>query len=501
MGIPSTSSILLPFLKLLSDAEGHSIQNTREALLKYFELTQKEQDEMLPCGRLKIFDNNFGWARHYLRKFELIVSPSRGIFQITDSGAQVLQKQPNHLTIGDLRKFAGKFENKSIVKDSKKNRIKTLQPMTKFDYQLAIDGVAKKSSSPKWSVGRKVAAAAVRKLKPKIQLVTSEPTHQIVEVFFGTDRQIINAKKPGKRFTNSRSALNLGVCKVSIPSGHKIGEIEAPRWYRLELTENSGRHVLLLEATTMSEDFFRANLKLAFQKSTSGAFIFIHGFKVNFENAAKRTGQMAIDFGLKFVPAFYSWPSLEALDEYPAAGENSLLTQPHLEKFLSIFADESKAKDIFIIAHSMGARAVTGALESLHKTRPDLRHRFRELVLAAPDIDAKVFRNNILPYFRSVRQNVTLYSSSKDKALNLSKMLNGLQRAGETSPHPVVISGLETIDASDVKTDFLGHSYFAKSRILLTDMQLLMSNNLRAGDRPTLAEIQGAHGTYWTFKP
>ena len=39
------------------------------------------------------------------------------------------------------------------------------------------------------------------------------------------------------------------------------------------------------------------------------AFLFIHGYNVTFEGAARRTAQMAYDLGFNGAAVFYSWPS------------------------------------------------------------------------------------------------------------------------------------------------------------------------------------------------
>lgn len=50
-------------------------------------------------------------------------------------------------------------------------------------------------------------------------------------------------------------------------------------------------------------------------RSERRAFIFVHGFNNSFEDAARRTAQIAFDVKFDGVPLFYSWPSKgKALD-------------------------------------------------------------------------------------------------------------------------------------------------------------------------------------------
>ena len=75
---------------------------------------------------------------------------------------------------------------------------------------------------------------------------------------------------------------------------------------------------------------------------------------------------------------------------------------PLIEGFLSDLADRSGAQNLYVIGHSMGTRGVTQAIRNLVAKRPELRGRFRGIILAAPDIDAKVFRTCLLYTSRCV---------------------------------------------------------------------------------------------------
>jgi esterase/lipase superfamily enzyme len=92
------------------------------------------------------------------------------------------------------------------------------------------------------------------------------------------------------------------------------------------------------------------------------------------------------------------------------------------------------------------------------------------LVLAAPDIDADTFKE-LAAAFQKLSGRVTLYESSKDKALQASRKVHGNPRAGEPL---LIIPGMDTIDASASDTDFLAHSYFSDNWPLLSDIHSLL---------------------------
>jgi esterase/lipase superfamily enzyme len=153
-----------------------------------------------------------------------------------------------------------------------------------------------------------------------------------------------------------------------------------------------------------------------------------------------------------------------------------------------------------LIAHSMGNRALVNALARLAATPATNRPHFNQLLLTAPDIDASVFRDLSME-FKSLANRVTLYASSKDEALDASKKYQGYQRAGDTQPTVVVISGIDTIDVSNVDSNLIGHFYYADNRSVISDMRYVIQGLVPA-NRATLEAVPIAGGgLYWKFRP
>jgi esterase/lipase superfamily enzyme len=148
----------------------------------------------------------------------------------------------------------------------------------------------------------------------------------------------------------------------------------------------------------------------------------------------------------------------------------------------------------------MGNRALTRAVASLLTDKPIIRSRLKEVILAAPDIDAEVFKRDIIPALTKPDSPVTLYASSEDLALAASKKVHGYPRAGDSGQGLVVVPGIETIDATHVDTGLLGHSYFAEARSILSDMFYLIRYGQRADQRFGLRRVDAQAGHYWEFK-
>lgn len=105
MAVPDFQSLFLPVLKLASDGNEHSLNETIETLAQQLGLSETDRDELLPSGKQRKFDNRVGWSRTYLQKALLLSSPGRSKFRITERGMMILKDNPPYLNVKDLRQF------------------------------------------------------------------------------------------------------------------------------------------------------------------------------------------------------------------------------------------------------------------------------------------------------------------------------------------------------------------------------------------------------------
>jgi esterase/lipase superfamily enzyme len=326
-----------------------------------------------------------------------------------------------------------------------------------------------------------------------------DPGFQTVRVFYATDRQL----NPGPTFANDRSSpaqLSYGTCNVTIPNtdAQTVGELESPSIWNLELKANPKKHVILAKIETLLEQEFLNQLRTRIGATSSrDAFVFIHGYKVSFEDAARRTAQFAYDLNFKGAPIFYSWPSGARWWRYAADEANVQWTVSHLEAFLLNIAQNSGAQQIHLIAHSMGNRALTWAMQLLAAKKVLPQGLFRQIVLTAPDIDAETFDQLVLA-MSTEAERITMYSNYKDVALLVSKLFHFYQRAGASLR---LVPGMETIDATKVDTSLLKHSYFGGSRTVLADLAALLLDGKPAKDRFGMREKLTPKGSYFVFRP
>lgn len=306
---------------------------------------------------------------------------------------------------------------------------------------------------------------------------------------------------PKLEYGNGRGSFVMGTCEVSIPRNHQVAELEAPSVFKLDFVEDPTRHVALLDIEEQDSETFFSQLRARVDQGVSkDAFVFVHGFNVTFEDAARRTAQLTYDLKFQGAPIFYSWPSQGGLFQYAVDETNVVWTVPHLREFLKEIASQSGAQSVHLIAHSMGNRALTSALRELAFEMRGMPPLFNEVVLTAPDIDAEIFRRDIAPAIVTTAKRVTLYASSNDEALVLSKQVHGYPRAGETGDGLVVIPGIETVDVSAVDTSLLGHSYYGDNATVISDMIDLVRNSKSARERSWLETARLDELFYWVFR-
>ena len=324
-------------------------------------------------------------------------------------------------------------------------------------------------------------------------------------VYYATDRALVSGKRAEFGYDRDERSMHYGSCVVTIPPVHRRGDLEQPQWYRLEFSEDPRKDITLQETKELSLEALRTEVDRNVGSTLERRMlVFVHGYNVTFAEAAKRTGQLAWDLDLRGpnsrgLGLFYSWPSRGEAAPYLADETNAEWAKSDLEAFLIDLLSTTTAKDIYIIAHSMGSRPTLRAIaEIARSSRSKLLRKVHGLILAAPDIDASTFRKDIAPNLASMTG--TLYVSSKDRPLYFSMRAHGgYPRLGDPAAGPIVVKGFDTLDASAVDDgDFLGHSYFAGRPALLEDIFNLM-NGIVIDERFGLSPVATKGGRYWKF--
>jgi esterase/lipase superfamily enzyme len=310
-------------------------------------------------------------------------------------------------------------------------------------------------------------------------------------VIFGGDRND----------TELESIMNYGRALVTLPANHKVGQVERPNTLLFEYKETPDKHVMVRQMQPLNEADFFSSVDQSVQGSKEQAvLVFIHGYNVSFQDALLRTAQLACDLRFDGVPMTYSWPSTARLTGYLTDEENVERSVTHLEDLLHNIKTKTNTKQLHVIVHSMGNRALMGAVERLTLRYPTMQPMLGQVVLAAPDVDVGQFESRYLVPIHQAAKQVTLYTSSQDQALRASMAIHKVERLGFTSPSMRTYRGIDTVDVSKIDTSLLGHSYYGSQENLIKDIRALIELGEPPLQRQWLKEVTGqVEPALWRF--
>ena len=318
---------------------------------------------------------------------------------------------------------------------------------------------------------------------------------KVFELWFGTNRApVVREGKVVGFAAGFGEGTTLGQCRVAIPESHLIGEPDPPWWRRIVF----GAEPLTIAGleTIGARDFWLQLKDVLADAEDRDCTVFIHGYRNSFKDAALTAAQLGADLGLPGPAAFFSWPSSAKTFAYISDERAIDASEAAIADFLVDFATRSGAAKVHLIAHSMGNRGLLRAIVRIAKSAAaSAGVRFGEIVLAAPDVDRRLFVD-LYGSLADVSDRTTLYQSNKDLAVRSSRFLHGEDRIGLTPP-VTVLPELDTVNVSDVDLSMLGHGYIASCRTVLTDMHQLLRSGIGPDRRVALRSVDDGNGRYW----
>jgi esterase/lipase superfamily enzyme len=328
---------------------------------------------------------------------------------------------------------------------------------------------------------------------------------RIVEFLFATTRQNMSlSSAKNASYSGERGPLTFGAASVRIPDDHKIGRIELPSsWSLFGLTLSTApdehTHFIIKRVVSLSEDAFGEVIRA---KGAKTALVFVHGFNTTFEDALYRNAQIVWDLQYQGLSVLFTWASRGKVTDYVYDKESAYLARDSFIALLQKLKREYGIEQIIVLAHSMGNVIALDALANDAQTSDPVK--IARLVMAAPDVDSDQFKV-LAPEAKAIVGGMTLYVSSADRAMALSRRLaGGMPRAGDVpAGGPIILPNVETIDVTAVGDDIFGlnHNAFAASRDVMEDISAMFRLNLPS---PRLAQIRAvpappAPPRYWKF--
>lgn len=331
------------------------------------------------------------------------------------------------------------------------------------------------------------------------------PSWITVSTYYATNRRPAGSQGAVTSYGGQRDAatLRFGRTSVSIPTRRQPGDLALPlNLWLFEMPADPSRHFIIKSVTPLSAHAAVNEMRQRVsQLSRKSVLVFVHGYNVPFEAAALRTAQLAHDLNFPGLPVFFSWPSQGKAAAYAQDEEMSELSLVAFNRLLD-WVNTLGSSEVYIVAHSMGNRVVTRALrERLAQHRP-MPSGLKGLLLAAPDINADIFREQLAPALAGLSGvSRTIYSSSGDAALRASSFVHNFKRVGEARNGVLVFNGFDSVDASaaaPVRRGY-GHSYVVDSPKVIRDMQALMTLRLPPARRG-LARKGNPPAVHWAIR-
>lgn len=345
------------------------------------------------------------------------------------------------------------------------------------------------------------------------------PGTRHIPVYYATTRAF--SDQVGGYSGDASNGISFGRVTMQVPAEAVLrqGEKRADALGQLDQSraELSAADVFKsIRQRSLSEDQFAESIKASMARTAlfkKQALVFVHGFNVDFDEAAQRTSQIAFDLEFDGALIAFSWPSLGNGDPV-SYGLDRSRADDSVDRFVA-FLDQASAQlpdvTFHILAHSMGNRILARALSKI-AARPEssARPKLGEVILAHADADPEWCVE--LGKARHIVRGITNYVNQDDWALLASKALRiGKERCGRL---PRVYDGIETIDTTGMggkaswKTLLFGqenhHGVFANDPLLFGEITRLIASGQRPPHERTaeLAKREDDEGRlYWAYDP
>ncbi|MEQ8664080.1 MAG: alpha/beta hydrolase [Gammaproteobacteria bacterium] len=243
-------------------------------------------------------------------------------------------------------------------------------------------------------------------------------------------------------------------------------------------------------------------------------FIYVHGYKVDFENPLLVASELWHFLGHEGAFIAFSWPSTPKRLAYMKDIETARVSAWGLRKLISFLARETSARRIHIVGYSAGTRVVLTALYELALLHHDSSEaeiraatRLGRVVLVGSDVDTGTFASYVLDGLLRVQEDLNLYVSPADQALHISERVFAHRRLGEVLPgtldarmrefaaHEERLAFIDVENAANFDAGN-GHAYFRKSPWVSSDVLM----GLRYGLDPRERGLQRSpESPIWRF--
>ena len=339
-----------------------------------------------------------------------------------------------------------------------------------------------------------------------------------VRYFFVTNRgkSAEEVEDPEDRFSNEReSELKFGRFDASIEPSIGLGMFINPsEWFQTE-------EIRVDQLEILQRDAFVDELGALVEKSPMRSLIvLVNGFRERFPSALRKTVFVGHILDINSPVMVFDWPGDQgsSLRGYRRANRIASESGRELADTIELIVKEINPDKLWLIANSMGGQVVADAFSHLYRNPEfaDSDVEIEDVILTAPDVSRNAFNNQFKKEIASLARNLTVYVSSNDRALVMSRMVNlGDSRRGESTLEADMLDEaaavVDLIDPDDELVTLVDvtpvnrtrnfHNFSLETPEFFDDLYLRMINRKTPQSRG-LYHLQTPEGSsYWVLTP
>lgn len=238
------------------------------------------------------------------------------------------------------------------------------------------------------------------------------------------------------RFLSEREAsLKFGYFDTRIEPSLGLGMIVNPSdWFLNE-------EIQLLDVREQDQDALLAQLRDQVNASPRRSLlVVIHGFREAFPSALRKTAFLGHVLDINTPVLVVDWPGDQgsSLNGYRRARRVATESGAELAQALKLITQKVEPDRVWLLANSMGGQVVVNAFHQLMQDSEfsDTDTEIENVILTAPDVDHREFNERFKHEIKALADNVTVYVSSNDRALLVSRVINRGLRLGESTLDP-----------------------------------------------------------------
>ncbi len=255
------------------------------------------------------------------------------------------------------------------------------------------------------------------------------------------------------------------------------------------------------------------------QSPHQSLLVVVHGFRERFPSALRKTAFLGHVLDIDSPILVFDWPGDQgsSLRGYQRARGIATESGVELAKTLELIIRDVKPKKLWLIANSMGGQVVAKGFSELYQNPEfaDSEIEIEDVVLTAPDVSREEFDEQFKQEISALTRNLTVYVSSNDRALVMSRIINRDTRLGESSLNPSMLDEADRIselidkdselitlvDVTPVNRTRNFHNFSLETPEFFDDLFLRLTNEQTPRTR-LLYRFETEKGSnYWVLTP